>query len=275
MPEKSPARRPIALVTGASSGIGESLAGCFAAAGHDLVLVARSADKLRGLAAHLSRLHGVSATTQPADLALPGAAAVLGAALKRRRRMPDVLVNCAGVLEYGSFTGMPAQTHQQIIDLNISGLTAMISEFLPAMVARAGQRGGAPARILNVASIAAFQPVPMLATYAASKAFVLSLTESLSEELKGTGVSVTALCPGITATNMLSTAASSNASLARLPGFLISDVDAVAREAFAACMRGDVICVPGVVNRAAMIASRSTPKWLVRKLGGIVGRSSV
>ena len=275
MPGKITPQRPVAIVTGASSGIGEALAACFAAAGYDLVLVARSADKLRTVAASLAKQYGVTATVQAADLSQPGAAVALGAALKRKRRLPDVLVNCAGVLEYGSFMGMGTQTHQQIIDLNISGLTAMISEFLPGMLARAGQTQGSKARVLNVASIAAFQPVPMLATYAASKAYVLSLTESLSEELKGTGVTVTALCPGVTATNMLSTAASANDSLGRIPGFLIGDVHAVARQAFDACMRGDVICVPGVVNRAAMIASRSTPKWLVRKLGGLVGRRSV
>ena len=275
VPVKIMPQKPVAIVTGASSGIGEALAACFAAAGHDLVLVARSADKLRTIAASLARQHGVAATVQAADLSQPGAAAALGAALGRKRRLPDVLVNCAGVLEYGSFTGMTAQTHQQIIDLNISGLTAMISEFLPGMVARAGPGGGLQARILNVASIAAFQPVPMLATYAASKAYVLSLTESLSEELKGTGVTVTALCPGITATNMLSTAASANGSLGRIPGFLIGDVNAVARQAFEACMRGDVICVPGAMNRAVTLGSRATPKWLVRRIGGLIARNAL
>ena len=104
--------------------------------------------------------------------------------------MSDVLVNGAGVLSQGLFTGMSAATHQQMIALNIAGLTAMISEFLPGMAARAGQ--GARGRILNVASIAAFQPILSLATYAASKAFAPSLTESLPEEMKGTGVTVTA-----------------------------------------------------------------------------------
>ena len=125
-----------------------------------------------------------------------------------------------------------------------------------------------------MASIAAFQPIPLLATYAASKAYVLSLTESLSEELKGTGVTITALCPGITATNMLSVATDANGQLASLPDFLIGNVDDVAQDGFDACMRGDVICVPGVINRAAMLASRSTPKWLLRRVGGYLARKA-
>ena len=262
-------RAPVALITGASSGIGESIAHCFAAAGHDLVLVARSADKLKSLASELAVLHGVKVWAEPCDLARDGAAAKLAATLRRKRRPVDVLVNNAGVLSQGPFTRMKAAAHRQIIDLNVTGLTALLAEFVPAMV----ERG--KGRVLNVASIAAFQPVPTLATYAASKAYVLSLTESLAEELKGTGVTITALCPGVTATNMLASARDANARLGQLPGFMIGDVDDVARQGFEACMKGDVICVPGVVNRAAMIASRSTPKWLVRRIGGVIGRKAL
>ncbi len=260
---------PIALITGASSGIGEALAPCFARAGYDLVLVARSADKLHLLADALASDYGVKAWVEPADLALPGAAARLVATLKRKRRSIDVLVNNAGVLAQGPFTGMKPDEAAGMIDLNISGLTALLNALLPGMVARGS------GRVLNVASIAAFQPVPTLATYAATKAYVLSLTESLAEELRGSGVSITALCPGITATPMLGKAANANSRLAELPGFLIGDVQDVARQGFEACMKGDVICVPGVVNRAAMIASRSTPKWLVRRIGGLIGRQSL
>ena len=268
---------PLALITGASSGIGEELAHCFARAGHDVILVARSAGKLLTLAQALKAEHGVTAHVAAADLAVPGAAALLhaqlSAKLARQNQSVDVLVNCAGVLSQGAFTGMSAATHQQMIDLNISGLTAMLSAFVPDMVAQ-GKRGRA-GRILNVASIAAFQPIPMLATYAAGKAYVLSLSESLSEELKGTGVTVTALCPGITATNMLASAAGANDQLSRLPAFLIGDVKDVAQDAYAACMRGDVICIPGAVNRLGMLASRATPKWLVRAVGGLMGRQSM
>ena len=260
---------PVALVTGASSGIGESLARGFARDGHDLILVARSADKLKALAATLSAELGVKAWVEPADLAQPDAAQRLAATLRRKRRRVDVLVNNAGVLEQGAFASMPAASHAQMIQLNVAGLTALLAELLPPMVARGS------GRVLNVASIAAFQPIPSLATYAATKAYVLSLTESLSEELRGTGVTLTALCPGITATGMLSKAREANAQLNQLPDFLIGDVDDVARQGFRACMRGDTICVPGVVNQAAMLASRSTPKWLVRRLGGLMARQAL
>ena len=258
--------RPVALVTGASSGIGEELARCFASAGHDLVLVARSADKLQTLARELQAQHGIKTLVLAVDLTEPQAPGRLATSLRRRSRVPDVLVNCAGVLAQGPFAGIQPSGHQAIIDLNISALTSMLSHFVPLMTARGS------GRVLNVASIAAFQPVPTLATYAASKAYVLSLTESLSLELKGSGVSVTALCPGITATQMLASATQANQQLASLPRFLIGSVEEVARQGFEACMRGDVICVPGVLNRAAMIASRSTPKWLLRRVSGLLAR---
>jgi uncharacterized protein len=263
----------ITLITGASSGIGEAMAHRFAEAGHRLVLVARNRGKLKTLADTLVRRHGIVATVHVADLSKPGAAARLAATLKRKRCAVNVLVNNAGVLAQGSFVRMTRESQRQMIALNITGLTSMLSAFVPGMVARAAR--GAAGRVLNVASIAAFQPVPTLATYAASKAYVLSLTESLSEELKDSGVTVTALCPGITATHMLSAAKRANAKARQVPDFLVGDVDDVAREAFEACMNGDVICVPGAINRAAMIASRSTPKWLVRRLGGMLGRKAL
>ena len=257
---------PVALITGASSGIGEALAHRFALAGHDLVLVARSADTLKSLAEALTAAHGIQAWVAPADLAQPGAAATLAAAMKRARRPIDVLVNCAGVLEFGPFVTLPAARQQQMIDLNISGLTAMLAQFVPAMVARG--RG----RVLNVASVAAFQPVPALATYAATKAYVLSLTESLSEELKGTGVTITALCPGITATHMLAQASETSAVLGKLPKLLVGSAEDVADEGFDACMKGETIRVPGVLNRATVVAGRATPKWLLRRVSGALVR---
>lgn len=255
-----------ALITGASSGIGEALAGCFARDGHHLVLVARGEARLRALAQSLQAAHGIRVDVMPADLAKPGAAQALAAALRRKRRRIDVLVNNAGVLEQGAFGKVAAARHQQQIDLNVSALTAMLAAFLPAML-RAGS-----GRILNVASIAAFQPVPGLATYAATKAYVLSLTESLAEELRDSGISVTALCPGITATAMLGRATARNGKLAELPGFLVGDVEAVAAEGYRACLAGEVITVPGAFNRAATLAAGATPKWLLRRVAGVLGR---
>ncbi|MFO1327883.1 MAG: SDR family oxidoreductase [Rubrivivax sp.] len=258
---------PTALVTGASAGIGEALARCIARDGHALVLVARSAGRLRTLAAELRARHGVRIDVLPCDLSRRGAAARLGATLQRRGIAVDVLVNNAGVLEQGAFAAADAATHQKLIDLNVSALTAMLAAFVPGMV----QRGRG--RVLNVASIAAFQPVPSLACYAATKAYVLSLTESLAEELRPAGVGVTALCPGITATGMLDGAAQANPALARLPAFVVGEVQAVAEAGWQACLKGEAIVVPGVVNQAATWATRSAPRWLVRRVAGILGRA--
>lgn len=255
-----------ALISGASSGIGEELAKCFAKAGYNLVLVARSADKLRELAKSLADEHGVKTWVAPADLSQLDAPAKLAAAMKRAKRPIDVLVNCAGVLHHGPFINMGHTKHHSMIDLNITGLTAMVAQFAPDMVARGH------GRILNVASIAAFQPIPHLATYAATKAYVLSLTESLSQEFKGTGVTITALCPGVTATNMFSSAKAESSQLAKLPQFMIGQAAQVAQEGFDACMRGDAIRVPGAINQATILASRATPKWLVRATGGMFSR---
>lgn len=257
------------LITGASSGIGEAFALRFAREGCDLVLVARSADKLDALAQRLRAEYGVKVSVETVDLAKPGAARRIAAALKRNKISVDILVNNAGVLEQGAFIDMSPERHQELIALNVSGLTALLAHFMPAMVER-GQ-----GRILNVASIAAFQPVPTLATYAATKAYVLSLTESLSEELKGTGVTITALCPGITATNMMNAAQKANARLTKLPAILIGQADQVAEEGYQACMQGEVIRVPGAFNRVATLAGRAAPKWLLRRLGGAVGRKAL
>jgi hypothetical protein len=269
MPTASSPLPLTALISGASSGIGEALARCFARDGHCLVLVARGEDRLRALADALHGEHGTRVDVLPADLTRPGAATALASALRRKRRRIDVLVNNAGALEQGAFSAIAAKRHQQLIDLNVSALTAMLAAFMPAMLARGH------GRILNVASIAAFQPVPGLATYAATKAYVLSLTESLAEELRGSGVSVTALCPGITATPMLGSATAHNAKLAQLPAFLIGDVEAVAAEGYRACLDAEVIAVPGAINQVAAIAAGATPRWLLRRIAGALGRTVI
>lgn len=266
MKKTPPGRGQTALITGASSGIGEALAQRFARAGFDLVLVARSAERLQVMASALASAHGIDALVAPADLTQPDAAHRLAATMRQAHRKIDVLVNNAGVLHYGSFSETPAAQHRALVALNVAGLTEMLAQFVPPMVARGH------GRVLNVASIAAFQPVPMLATYAATKAYVLSLTESLSEELQGSGVSVTALCPGITATPMLSQARDASAELGRLPGFVVGSVEDVADAGFDACLQGEVVCVPGAVNLAATLAARATPKWLLRRVSGALVR---
>lgn len=254
------------LISGASSGIGEALATLFASEGYRLVLVARTREKLEQLARTLADQYSTEVLIEPLDLSKRTAARKLAASLAQRGVEVDILVNNAGVLEHGNFVDIGAAAHQRVIDLNIAGLTGMLDHFLPGMV----ERGAG--RVLNVASIAAFQPVPTLATYAATKAYVLSLSEALSEELRGTGVTVTALCPGITATNMVSAAQQSSPGLTRIPEFVIGDVDAVAAEGLRACLRGDVTCVPGNLNRALTVAGRAVPRWVVRRVAGVLGR---
>jgi uncharacterized protein len=257
------------LISGASSGIGEALAQCFAKAGYNLVLVARTRTTLEELAQRLRDQYVVKVWVEPCDLSKKSTPKKLAVSLSQQKIAIDILVNNAGVLEHGNFIGIGTAAKQRLIDLNISGLTNMLDQFLPDMLKRGS------GRVLNVASIAAFQPVPSLAIYAATKAYVLSLSESLSEELKGTGVTITALCPGITATNMVSEAQQSSPGLKKIPGFAIGDVDDVAQQGFEACLEGEVICVPGAVNLALTVAGRATPKWFLRRVSGIVGRYSI
>lgn len=263
-----------ALITGASSGIGLALATQLAAKGFDVILVARSVDKLQALATELAAKHGVQTRVAAADLTQSASIQNLATLLQKQGLSIRVLVNCAGVLHQDAFVNMQATQVQQMIDLNISALTAMLHAILPMMQSTVAEQGG-KAHVLNVASIAAFQPIPMLAAYAASKAYVLSLSEALAEEMQDSGVSVTALCPGITATNMFAQAQDANDKLSQLPRFLIADVNDVARQALDATLRGDAICVPGAVYQLSALASRSAPKWLVRKMGGLLGRRAM
>jgi hypothetical protein len=258
--------RPTALVTGASSGIGAALARGLARRGYDVVLVARSKRKLEALAHALHVEHQVRAWAVPLDLARPGAAARLAAAMRRARRPITLLVNNAGAMEVGDFVAIPAARHAALVALNAVALTEMLAHFVPPMVARGH------GRVLNVASIAAFQAVPTIATYAATKAYVLSLSESLAEELHGTGVTVTALCPGITATAMLDGSVRRMRSLARLPRFLVGEAEAVAAEGIEACLAGEAIRVTGGINQALTLAGRATPRDLLRRVTGIVSR---
>ena len=258
--------RGTVLVTGASAGIGSELARVFAEQGHDLVLVARSEDRLEALAAELRREHGRHVRVLPRDLLEPGAPEAIYAALSAAGVDVDVLVNNAGVLELGAFDAMPLAALERMIELNTRVLTSLTRLFLPPMRERG--RG----RILNVASAAAFQPIPALAVYAATKAFVLSLSEALSEELAGTGVTVTAVCPGLTTTAMTDKAKASNPNAGYFPDFLMADAGDVARAAYRACEAGRVIEVPGLTNRVLTDWSRLQPRWVTRMLGGVVGR---
>ena len=179
-----------ALVTGASSGIGLELARLFAHDGYDLILVARSVEKLDRLGAELSARHGIRARTVGADLGSPDAPGAIAETLKQAAVRIDVLVNNAGYGVHGPFAKTELQTELDLLRVNVVALTHLTKLLLPTMLAR---RAG---RILNVASTAGFQPGPLMAVYSASKAYVLSFSEALAEELAGTGVTVTTLCPG-------------------------------------------------------------------------------
>lgn len=256
----------MALVTGASAGIGRELARVFAAHGHDLVLVARSEDRLEALAGELRSRHGRHVQVMPRDLLEPDAPAAIFAALDASGIEVDVLVNDAGVMELGAFGDMELAAIERMIELNARVLTSLTRLFLTPMRERG--RG----HILNLASTASFQPVPSLAVYAATKAFVLSFTEALSEELRGTGVTITAVCPGLTTTDMTDRAKAGSEAAGWYPDFLMADADDVARDAYAACMAGRVIEVPGLTNRVLTDWSRLQPRWVSRLIGGFMGR---
>ena len=253
-------KRPLAVITGASAGIGREFARQFAAGKHDLVIVARRRERLVELKRELEHEHGVRVRVQIADLFDPEGPATLYAAL--RRQAPDVLVLNAGTLEVGSFLEVDLDRAMQMVDLNVVALVKLARLFLPGMVARG--RG----RLLNVASIAAFQPVPDMAVYAATKSFVLSLSESLCEELRGTGVTVTAVCPGLTESEMADAVIARRPALQRVRKLLFGDTAAVAREGYAACMRGDPVVITGVPNRVVEALVGLQPRWVRRRLAG-------
>lgn len=245
-----------ALITGASAGIGEQIANEFASHGHDLVLVARRKAALQQIAERLRAQHGVTVTVKAADLSEPGAAQALQKSLAKRQI--DVLVNNAGVLNSGRFKHMDEADIDNMMTLNIVALTQLCRTFIPPMV----EHGHG--KVLNLASIAAFQPIPNLAVYAATKAYVLSLSEALSVELANKGVTVTAVCPGYTNTDMLRGPV--DAGKASIPEFIMLSPEKVAADAYRACMGGDVIKVPGLGYSAAISTTRVLPKWLVRRL---------
>lgn len=247
-----------ALITGASAGIGQHLARVFASNGHNLILVARREAPMQTLADELTGLYDVAIDVEALDLSGEHAADHLFNTLADREI--DILVNNAGVLTGGRFNTMDETAINNMMTLNISVLTQLCHRFSQPMV----ERGAG--RILNVSSVAAFQPVPKLAVYAATKAYVLSLSESLSIEMRKKGVSVTALCPGYTDTEMLRGPIAKSTGKVRIPEFAVLDPKRVAEDAYNACMAGDAVKVPGIGYAATMATTRLIPKWMLRRI---------
>lgn len=245
-----------ALVTGASSGIGEAFARQLRARGERLVIVARRGDRLAALATQLGG--GTVVASIPLDLTQPDAPALLERELVARGLAVDLLVNNAGVGHTGRFAEEPLDRVLAMLDLNARSVVELTRRFLPGMLARG--RG----RIVNVVSTSAFQPVPYLAVYAATKALVLSFSEALATELAGSGVSVQALCPGLTATEFQAVAGTDRVLFSKT-ATLAPDV--VAATSLAALERRRLRVVVGWQNRLALGAQRFLPSALVRKAG--------
>ena len=252
--------REIALVTGASGGIGEDLARLIAAGGRDLVLVARSAPKLQALADELSRAHNITATILSQDLSEPDAANNVARIMAERQVTVDVLVNNAGFGTFGEFARENPEEQLRMLQLNIVTLTSLTRFLLPGMLER--RRG----RVLNVASTAAFQPGPRMAVYYASKAYVMSLSLALTEETAHTGVTVTCLCPGPTRTGFQERAQMSKSRLFQMTS-VMSSADA-ARAGYDAMMAGRALVVPGIANKIGVQAVRFVPRRIAAKIAG-------
>ena len=246
------------LVTGASDGIGLELARIAAAHREDVVLVARRESTLRDLAKELEQQHGVRAHVVPADLGQPGAATEVAARVAALGVDVDHLVNNAGFGIYGRFVETALDIELQILQVNIVALTELTKRLVPGMVARG--RG----RILNIASTAAFLPGPLMAVYYASKAYVLSFSEAVANELAGTGVTVTALCPGPTASGFQKAAHLEGSKL--VAGMRLATSRDVAQVGFDAMVAGTRIVVPGVRNKLVSQMPRLLPRRMVARL---------
>lgn len=251
-----------ALITGASAGIGRELARTFAREHYDLILVARSGDKLEELAKSLHQEFLVKATAIACDLSRAAETEKLLNRIESEKILVDALVNNAGFGEYGPFSETNEVREQQMIDLNVSALVRLTKYFVPQMKKRGS------GRILQIASTAAFQPGPFMAVYFATKSFVLSFSEAIAEELKGSGVTVTTICPGPTRTLFQDTPGMSGSKLfaeRNLPSG-----QEVAEFAYRAMVKGKKVAIHGVKNRILSFFVPITPRplvlWIARRL---------
>lgn len=252
------------LITGASSGIGLAIAEALARRGRNLLLIARHREALEAIASELTQRFGVEVLFRVCDLGEPLRLSGFILELEQGERQFDLLVNCAGIGTCGPFFAQEWADQQDLIDINITALSRLCHTIGNAM---ALQGGG---QILNVASIAGFQPGPWLSTYYASKAYVLHFSEGLREELRGVGVKVSVLCPGPTRTAFFRTA---KLQAGRLDNSkLMMSAEEVALAAVRGLERNRALIIPGWRNLLLATAPRLTPRWLVRKLVGAINK---
>jgi len=250
--------RPVALVTGASSGIGAALAREAAKDGHDLVLVARRREPMQALAAEL-KTAGAESTIILADLSKPGAAAALMRDIEACGIVIDVLINNAGLGDNGRFDQADPDKVAAMLQVNVLALTELTRSVLPGMVAR--RRG----RIMLLASTAAFQPGPKMAVYYASKAYVLSFGQAIAYELRRTGVTVTTLCPGATATEFAQGAHMEGSTLFSGPVRAMQAAD-VARLGYQGLKDGRAVVITGTINKIMAASARLSPAFMVLRI---------
>jgi short-subunit dehydrogenase len=247
-----------ALVTGGSRGIGLALAKVLASHKYDLVLVARESDALEAAAGSIEGQYGVRALVMPSDLSLREAPRELFDRVRNQSVDIEILINNAGFGLGGEFLETDLDREMDMIEVNIAAVTQLTKLFGGAMVKR---RHG---RIMNVASTAAFQPGPLMSVYYATKAYVLSFSQAIAEELRNTGVTVTALCPGATATDFANTAEISNTRLFRRLG--VADAESIAEYGYRAMMRGERVAIPRWRDKLMVQSERLAPRRLVAML---------
>lgn len=252
-----------ALITGSSEGIGRCFAEIYAKNGHNLVLVARNAAKLEALALELKTKYSVTVEVLAADLIPVDAAQKLFEAIAAKGIKIDILVNNAGMMQVEKLCISDPEKLNNLLQLNIQSLVNMTQQFVNPMISR-GQ-----GKIVNIGSIASFMPTPNFAAYGASKAFVLSFSEGIAEELRGSGVTVTCVCPGMTETKMLNQADNLEKFI---PKFLKADPMTLASQAYQASMKGEVVFLDKLANKLLVQWATHYPRWFVRGVNGLFAR---
>jgi short-subunit dehydrogenase len=255
------------LITGASIGIGKEIAENFARDGKDLILVARNKSKLEELAKTWKAKYNVQVDAIEKDLSKAGASQELALVIRKKKWKVDVLVNNAGFGLNGEFLKNEFNQESTMVHLNVNALHELSHIFLPEMISSESKLRG----ILNVASTAAFQPGPYMSNYYATKAYVLSLSEGLHEELLKTGVHVTCLCPGPTKTEFFDRANMKENSMLKNP-LLLSTAKSVADKGYAGFLKNQAIVIPGIFNSLLAQSPRITPRFLVRKIASFMNR---